>query len=106
MLRTNGMKVEILYFDGCPGFAEFVPRVRDLVGSRGEVELHSVESVEDAQHMKFLGSPTLRVNGEDVEPGADGRTDFGMKCRLYRAADRLTHAPPDDWVRRALDAAA
>lgn len=96
------MKVEILYFEGCPGFADLLPRVRELVGDRAEIELRAVESVEEAERARFLGSPTLRVDGADVEAGADERNDYGMKCRLYRTGDGHSHAPPDEWVRRAL----
>lgn len=97
------MKVKLLYFDGCPGFEELLPRVRALVGDRAAAELHAVESLEEAERVGFLGSPTLRVNDSDVEPGADERVDFGMKCRLYRTGSHVSHAPPDAWIRRALE---
>ena len=42
------------------------------------------------------------MDGRDVEPGADARTDFGMKCRLYRTPDALTGVLPDRWVLQAL----
>ncbi len=99
------MKVEILYFEGCPGYEELLPRVRDLVGDRAEVGLRAVESPDEAERVRFLGSPTLRVNGEDVDPSAAERTDYGIKCRLYRTAEGQSHAPPDEWIRRAIDGA-
>lgn len=61
-----------------------------------------MESPEAAEAERFLGSPTLRVDGRDVEPGAESRTDFGLKCRLYRTAAGQSHAPPDDWIARSL----
>lgn len=103
---SAGVKVELLYFDGCPGFAELLPQVRELVGDRAVVELHAVDSLEEAERVGFLGSPTLRVDGVDIDPGAAGRTDFGMKCRLYRTADGQFHAPPAEWIRRAVERAA
>ena len=99
------MKVELLYFEGCPGYEELLPRVRELVGARAAVELRRIESAEDAEAERFLGSPTLRVDGADVDPGAAARTDFGVKCRLYRTDDGQRRSPPDDWVRRAIEAA-
>lgn len=99
------MTIELLYFDGCPGFAELLPRVRALAAGRADVELRPVESVEAAERLRFLGSPTLRVNGCDVDPDAADRTDFGMKCRLYRTGAGQTHSPPDAWIRRAIEEA-
>lgn len=99
------MKVELLYFDGCPGYRELLPRVRELVGDRAELELHPVESMGQAERVRFLGSPTVRVNGADVDPDAAGGTDYGLKCRLYPAGEGQSHAPPDEWIRRALEGA-
>ena len=45
----------------------------------------------------------LRVNGEDVEPGAAERSDYGMKCRLYPTTTGHSHAPPQAWIRHALE---
>jgi hypothetical protein len=45
------------------------------------------------------------VNGEDVEPGASERTDFGLKCRLFATPDGLRGTPVDDWLLAALERA-
>jgi hypothetical protein len=103
--RVSAMRIELLYFDGCPNYEALLPRLRELLAQAGAdagVELRRVESDADAQRERFLGSPTLRVDGVDVEPGACGRTDYGVKCRLYRVAEGLRGAPPDDWVLDAL----
>ena len=111
------MKVELLYFDGCPSREAFLPRLYELLAQAGvdaPVQQRRVESDATAQSDRFLGSPTLRVDGVDVEPGAWDRTDYGLKCRLYPSEDGLRGAPPDEWVlnalqhaggRRAVDAA-
>ncbi len=98
------MTIELLYFDGGPGYEALLPRVRALAGARADVELRAVESAEQAEAERFLGSPIVRVDGRDVHPGAAGRTDFGLKCRLYPGAGGQTHAPPDEWIVRALSA--
>jgi Alkylmercury lyase len=71
---------------------------------RAEIALRRVESDAEAQRLRFLGSPSVRVDGHDVEPGADARDDFGLKCRLYRTVDGLCGVPPDVWVLAALGA--
>lgn len=99
------MTIEILYFDGCPNHETLLPHLRDLLDNAGidrVIELRRVEDDDAAQRERFLGSPTVRVNGRDVEPGADTRTDFGLKCRLYQTPAGLRGSPLDEWLLGAL----
>lgn len=99
-------RVELLFFDDCPNHEALVPHVRALLQRRWpetQLQFRAVESEEDARRVGFLGSPTVRVDGRDVEPGAEGRDDFGLKCRLYRVGDRLAGTPPDAWIVDALE---
>ena len=99
------MRIELLYFDGCPSHEALLPTLRELLAVEGiedGIELRRVETAEDAERQRFLGSPTVRIDGEDVEPGAVEREDFGLKCRLYRTAAGLEPVPPDEWIRKAL----
>lgn len=99
------MKVELLYFDGCPSYEALLPRLRALMveeGIEAEVELRRVESIEAAEEERFLGSPTVRVGGRDVDPDADSREDFGLKCRLYRSSEGTSGLPLDRWLIEAL----
>jgi hypothetical protein len=103
------MKVELLYFDGCPSYAEVLPTLRELMASEGieeKVELRPVKTPEEAERERFLGSPTIRIDGEDVDPGAKDRDDYGLECRLYRTEQGLVRVPPASWIRAALDRAA
>ncbi len=103
------MKVELLYFDGCPGYTALLPRLRELlaeVNGEAELMLRPVETPEAASSERFLGSPSVRVASRDIEPGADGRDDFGLKCRLYRSNEGLVRTPPEEWIRAALRRAA
>lgn len=99
------MKIELLYFDGCPSYQAFLPRLRELLTGAGiadTVQLRRIESDADAIAARFLGSPTVRVDGVDVEPGSEQREDFGIKCRLYRTRDGLRGTPAAQWVIDAL----
>jgi hypothetical protein len=90
---------------GCPSHVAFLPRLRALLGQAGvdaPVRELRVESDEHARRERFLGSPTLRVDGIDIDPGVAERTDYGLKCRLYRGERGLGGVPPDDWVIAAL----
>lgn len=100
-------RIEVLYFDGCPTWKQAVELVRRIVVDVGldqssEVHAVRVESDEDAQRLRFLGSPTIRVDGRDVDRSTEGAVDFGLQCRLYRDGDRFSGLPPAAWVRAAL----
>lgn len=80
------MRIEILYFDGCPHYQGAVDLVNDILDSNGiaaDVEVIHVDDPEQARRLRFLGSPSIRVDGMDVEPAARARTDYGFSCRTY-----------------------
>ena len=103
------MRVEVLFFDGCPNHEALIPHLRELLNAAGAedtaIALVRVEDPETAEAERFLGSPTVRIDGRDVEPGADARTDFGMKCRLFATPEGLNGIPADEWVLHALERA-
>ncbi len=102
------MRIEVLYFEGCPGHQQLMPRLRNLLAAEGvtdPVSVRRVESLEDAEEQRFLGSPTLRIDGVDVDPTAGGRTDCGLKCRLYRTNGGQDKLPGGEWILAAIDRA-
>ena len=99
------MTIELLYFDGCPNHEALLPHLEQLLrGAEISAKIRLLRIADDtaAQHERFLGSPTIRVDGRDVEPGAEERDDFGLKCRLYRTPAGLRGVPPDKWILGAL----
>ena len=77
---------------------------RRRLRTRRPPTLRKITDEHEAARERFLGSPTLRINGRDVEPGATERTDYGLKCRIYRTADGLSGLPAEDWILAALTA--
>ena len=65
----------------------------------------SRRSASSCSRERFLGSPTVRIDGKDVEPGADRRTGYGLKCRLFQTSKGLRRTPDDEWVLAALERA-
>ena len=103
------VEVEILTFEGCPNrepAIDLVSHVVAEVGADADVRVIDVPDAETAERTRFLGSPTIRVDGRDIEPGADGRGDFVRSCRVYRTEGGLTGQPDPRWLRDALAAAA
>ncbi len=101
------MEIEVLYFDGCPTWWTAVSDLQEVLSELGlkeEVRLVRVESREEAERLRFLGSPTVRVNGKDVESSIASE-GFGMECRLYWVDGKPTGSPPKLWIRDAIGAA-
>jgi hypothetical protein len=103
--RAEVTRIELLYFDGCPSHERLLPVVRELADVAGaELALHRIDTPDDAEAECFLGSPTVRINGRDVDASTDQRTDYGLKCRLYRSEELgQSPVPPTEWIRAALE---
>jgi hypothetical protein len=103
--------IEILYFADCPRWSIALERVHEavsLLGLDGKVEVRQqlVETEAQAAEVRFAGSPTVRVNGRDVEPAqSEDHAAFGLRCRLYHIEGRSEPAPPVAWIKEALLAA-
>ena len=88
------MKVELLYFDGCPNWRVTEQRLRtalSLVGVSAGIEHCGVHSPEEATRHRFAGSPSIRIDGKD--PFESAPTAFGLTCRIYSTPDGPAGAP-------------
>jgi hypothetical protein len=89
------MRVELLYFDGCPNWTVVNDRLTEALRAVGRTDIpvvrRKVETVEDAEKVRFIGSPTVRVNGAD--PFATGDEPVGLACRVYLTPDGLGGSP-------------
>jgi hypothetical protein len=100
-------RIEILYFEGCPNHPPAAAMVRAVVAEvDADVDVVEVEvrGAEDAERLCFLGSPTIRVDGGDVEPRADERTDYAMSCRVYPGGGVASGSWLERWLRLSLGA--
>jgi hypothetical protein len=98
--------VELLWWDGCPSHEDALEELRTVMREEGldpgAVELREVESDEQAERERFPGSPTIRIDGEDAIPPAEG-DPVGLSCRVYRLRDgRPSPTPDPDDLRDAL----
>lgn len=95
------MLIEILCFEDCPNLAPVVKLVHEVVADRGitaEIREVHVQSPEDAVRLEFVGSPSVRVDGVDIEPAARERREFGVSCRMYGTSG----VPPRAMIEDAL----
>jgi hypothetical protein len=81
------MRIEFLYFTGCPSWKRALEDLREVMEEMGiddEIEMVEIKTGEDVQRHRFLGSPSIRVNGRDIEERMANDTDYSMRCRVYR----------------------
>ena len=99
------MKIELLYWEGCPSHPEALALLEDVLAERGidaEVELRNVETDEEAQALRFPGSPTIRVDGRDVDAAGAGSRP-ALNCRIYHLPDgRVSPIPSREQLEEAL----
>lgn len=81
---------------------DLVGRPLDEVGIDAPVVLREIVTADEAVAWRFLGSPTIRVEGVDVEPGTDARSDFMLTCRVFRTTTGSAGVPDEALVARAL----
>lgn len=79
-----------------------VERVVDETGIPAEIEIVEVTSDEDAEHFRVLGSPTVFVDGRDVDPQPSSYGDFNIEDRIYRTDRGPCGWPEAEWIRDAL----
>ena len=99
------MRIELLFWDGCPSH----PEARELLdgilaelGIDAGIEMREIRTQADAERERFPGSPTIRVDGVDIDPaGAEARP--ALTCRVYRRPDgRPSPVPTRDQIKEAL----
>jgi len=97
--------IEFLYWEGCPSHPEARALLEEVLQSRGldaQVAVREVRTQEEAEQLAFPGSPTIRVDGRDVDPaGADSRP--ALNCRIYYLPDgRVSPVPTRQQLEAAL----
>ena len=98
------MRVEVLYFDGCPTYRMAEKMVRGVLAREeveADVELVAVNTDEEARRLRFPGSPTIRVDGEDLFPVPD-RAEYALGCRMYATPEGLKGSPTTEMLKEAL----
>jgi hypothetical protein len=99
------MRIDFLYWRGCPSHPEALELLREVLAARSvdaEVIEREVRSEDEARRLSFPGSPTIRVDGRDVDPeGATARP--ALTCRIYYLPDgRASPVPTRDQLEEAL----
>ena len=99
------MKIELLYFEGCPNHVPAMEMMREALDSlrrHDRIEEVQVRSQSEAEAIRFVGSPSIRINGSDIEPWARTATAFGLSCRTYVYGSRHGGVPARELVLGAI----
>ena len=91
--------VSLLYFEGCPSWKAALKNLHQVLGDLNlqvEVDLIRIDTPEQAQQEKFLGSPSIRVNGVDLWP--EERETCSLSCRVYQTPEGFLGVPTVDML--------
>ncbi len=97
------MKIELLYFDGCPSWQSGLTNLKSalrLEGIETDVKLVKVQDDDDAAHLKFLGSPSFRVNNVELWP--EERESYSLSFRVYSTSQGIKGWPTVEMLREKL----
>ncbi|RME44501.1 MAG: DUF2703 domain-containing protein [Chloroflexi bacterium] len=99
------MQIQFLYFEDCPSHDDALARLKQVMAEEGieaEIQIIKIETDEEAQAWHFVGSPTILVNGRDIDP-PPAHARPALTCRAYVWEDgRFSPLPSPDMIRRAL----
>lgn len=98
------MKIEVLYVAECPSHTAAVRLIKGVLAAEGvATKVHEVLVRDEgmASELRFLGSPTIRINGRDVAEEAEEVQTFALSCRLYPGSEQVG-LPPAEMIHRAV----
>jgi len=102
------MQIQFLFWEGCPSHEPALERLRTVMKEEGvtaEIEIIEITTREQAQEWRFPGSPTILIDGLDIDPPPPDAF-FTLTCRAYTRKDgRISPLPSPELIRRALCAA-
>jgi hypothetical protein len=105
-LSRRRPKIELLWWSGCPSWPQTLEDLRTAVAEAGldpdAIEVGEIVTDATAKDEHFVGSPTIRIDGKDIQPPGPEET-FGLTCRIYRLRDgRISPTPDPADVREAI----
>lgn len=99
------MRVELLFWEGCPSHPEAKALLEQVLDERGitaPIEMREVFTYADAVELAFPGSPTIRVDGFDIDP-VGAQSPPALTCRVYVLPDgRPSPVPSRQQLEEAL----
>lgn len=96
------MKIEFLYFDGCPNHERALTNLKEVLSDAGikdDIQIINIQQPEDVTNQHFLGSPSIRINGKDLEITENESTEYSMRCRRYKNGNVMEGFPSKELIK-------
>jgi hypothetical protein len=102
------VRVELLFWDADPDYMTARQRLVEVLiedAFETPIQMIAVSTPEDAEFLALPGSPTIRIDGADIDP--DGAGAIGLYLRTYPSddADEPARTPSKTLIRHAVDRA-
>jgi len=102
LVEGTALKIRFLYSEDCPSHGEALQRLQEAWKPKGisaHIEILRVDTDEDAEKLKYVGSPTIIVNGRDIDPPETPH--YAVTCRAYRVEDgRVSPLPSEPMIEK------
>ena len=98
-------EAELLWFSGCPNHATARRILQEVIAKLAPgTPIRDLDASDPiiAERLRFPGSPTIRVDGRDVQPGFEDPEDYTPRCRIYWTDKGLARVPAREWIEAAL----
>jgi hypothetical protein len=99
-------RVEFFYIEDCPSHERSLEILREVLAEahiQAPIEVTEIKTEQEAQQYQFYGSPTIRVDGQDIAPRPEGIPEPSLTCRAFQRADgRISPLPPRELIIAAL----
>ena len=103
-LETRRRRITFLYWEDCQSHDEALSRLRKVLAEEridAEIETVRVQSENEAKRLQFAGSPTILVDGKDIQPPKTAH--YSLSCRAYHLENgRISPLPSESMIRAAL----
>jgi hypothetical protein len=101
------MQIQFLYFDGCPswqgGLKNLKHALTEMNLSDEAIEILNIKTDEEAKKYQFIGSPTIRVDGEDIDPAASDQITSRRGCRIYKTPEGIKGEPTVQMIKEFIE---
>jgi hypothetical protein len=103
-LETGKRRITFLFWEDCQSQDDAVRRLKKVLAEErmdAEIETICVQSEGEAKRLQFAGSPTILVDGKDIQPPTTAH--YSLACRAYHLEDgRISPLPSESMIRKAL----
>ncbi len=101
------LRIDFLFWKECPSHPKAWERLKEVLSRMklsAEIRRIEVKTEEEATRENFPGSPTIRINGRDIDPEGARQQRAGLSCRIYHdTGGRVIPVPPAELIQKALE---